>query len=161
CLPADGGNENDSLRHIDEHCAVRLARHRAGFHSYLVFTVLKRLFDSFHSFTRDRNKNGAEGWQYRDSGSYNCRAADAQSRTRADPSVQSSPVAPLVVLAAETEPIDQLAVPVRVPGFQVVKQLPPLVHHFQKTLPGMMVLYVLAKMPGKLGDACRQQRNLY
>jgi len=64
-------------------------------------------------------------------------------------------------LTAETEPGNQLAIPILVFRFQIVEQLASLVHHLQKTLPGMMIFFVLAKMAGELRNSCGQQCNLY
>jgi hypothetical protein len=53
-------------------------------------------------------------------------------------------------LAAETEPFNQLAIPILIFFLQIVEQLAPLVDHLQKTLPGVVILLVLSEMFGEL-----------
>ena len=53
-------------------------------------------------------------------------------------------------LAAQTEPGNQLAIPVLVLVLEVVKQLTALVDHPQETLPGVVIFLVLTEMIGQL-----------
>jgi hypothetical protein len=52
--------------------------------------------------------------------------------------------------AAQTEPGNQLAVPLLVLAFQIVEQLASLVDHPKKTLAAMVILLVLTEVLGEL-----------
>jgi len=63
--------------------------------------------------------------------------------------------------AADSESLDQRAIPIRVTSLQVVEKSPPLAHDAQQAASGMVVLLVDLEMLLKPRDALGQDRDLH
>src|SRR5215510_7082239 len=66
----------------------------------------------------------------------------------------------LVVLAAQTEPVDQCLVARLFPRLQIVEEAAALRHELQETTAGVVVLLVVLEMLGQVLDALRQDCDL-
>ena len=61
---------------------------------------------------------------------------------------------------ANTEPVDQLLVPVWVDGFDVIEQAAPLAHQLEQAPPRMVILGVGLEVIGEIGNPLGQDRDL-
>src|SRR5438046_1510913 len=64
-------------------------------------------------------------------------------------------------LFADTEPVDELLVPHRVLGLEVIEQAPTLAYQFQEPAPGVMVLLVGLEVLRQVEDPLGEERDLY